>query len=398
MKLRNRRLALGLALLGLVGCAVGLVIAQPSLQPATQPTMATPPTAPAHASSSAPMQSAVQPVSATAPTSAAQPAQPQQLPATLAPPPVINGKEHAAGEQGIHPVYTEAAGQPAENTTSRSEPAISLEWIGPATAKVGQAVTYQLIVKNISLNPVQQVMVHATIPAGATVNAAEPKGKVDGNTMSWEMGTMEPRQEKRVDLQLTPTGTGTIPCQATVTLTGTSTTQLRVYEPKLAIKAAAPEKVIVGDPATVGLTVTNPGDAIAEHVKVVANLSEGLEHARGNSVEFDLGNLAPNETRTVYVLCGAKEAGSQKCEATASAEPKLVAHDSATVDVLVPKIDLTVTGPGLRYLDRHAIYTFRVSNPGTAAASQVRLLNEIPQGFAFAAASADGRHVFVSGR
>src|SRR5262249_3923452 len=52
--------------------------------------------------------------------------------------------------------------------------------------------------------------------------------------------------------------------------------------------------------------------------------------------------------------------------------------------------------PGLRYLDRHALMTFKVSNPGTAPANGVTLINQIPQGFKFASASNDGRHDFAS--
>lgn len=416
---RNRRLALGLAVVGLVGCAVGLVIAQPSLHPQPQP-VAQPQLQPApqivNMSSSGqpapqvvtmpssgpgmpssgpamqvqyeaqPMQVQVQPT---------QPqAQPRQLPTHLAPPPTITSSDAPA----VRPVYAESS--PAQmgdsNPTGRQEPSVSIEWIGPATAKVNQAVSYQVIVKNISVAPLQQVMVKASVPAGATVNATEPKAKQEGDCLVWDMGTMEARQEKRLDIQLTPNSTGTIACQAMVTITGTSTARLQIHEPKLAIKAAAPEKVIVGDPATVGLTVTNPGDAVAERVKIVANLSEGLKHARGALVEFDLGNLAPKETRTVYVLCGAEAPGTQKCEATVVGEPKLQGSDTANIDVLVPKIEVNVAGPGMRYLDRHAVYTFKVTNPGTATANHVRLINEVPQGFTFASASGDGRHDFVS--
>jgi uncharacterized repeat protein (TIGR01451 family) len=405
MKPRNRRLALGLAMLGLVGCAVGLVIAQPSLQqpsapPAAQPQpsgpMMAPQGPPTYAPTYATPAPAIQPAAAS--VQVAQPASPppHMLPKQIAPPPVITSGE------AVRPVYAESGSeQIVENPTGRIEPSVSIEWIGPATAKVNQPVSYQVIIKNICISPVQNVTVKANVPPGAIVNATEPKAmnqksSAEGETLAWDIGTLEPRQEKRLDLQITPSATGTIACQAIVTITGASTARLQVHEPKLAIKAAAPDKVIVGDPATVGLTVTNPGDAVAERVKVTATLTDGLEHARGNVVEFDLGNLAPKETRTVYVLCGAKTPGSQKCEATVTGDPKLMATDTAVVEVMVPKIELTVNGPGMRYLDRHAVYTFQVTNPGTATANHVRLVDEVPQGFTFAAASGDGRHDFVS--
>jgi uncharacterized repeat protein (TIGR01451 family) len=288
------------------------------------------------------------------------------------------------------------AGQSNENPTGRQEPAVSLEWVGPSIAKVGQSVTYQIIVKNISPSRVHQVIVRNRVPPGVTVSATEPKATTEGNLLSWNLGTMEPRQEQRLDLQLVPAVTGNVTCHAFVTLTGSSTARLEVHEPKLALKATAPAKVVTGDPATVMLTVSNPGDATADFVKVKAVLSEGLEHANGKTVDFDLGSLAPKESRTVLVLCGAKGVGEQRCEAVATAEPKLTAQDTATIECLTPRVDLAVSGPGMRYLDRHAIYTFKVTNPGTAPANHVTLADQIPLGFKVVAASGGGRHDFVS--
>jgi uncharacterized repeat protein (TIGR01451 family) len=287
-------------------------------------------------------------------------------------------------------------GQTNDNPTGRQEPAISIEWIGPPAAKVGQSVTYQIIVKNICASRVYQVVLHVRMPEGANVTAAEPKPVTEDHMWLWNIGTMEPRDEKRIDLQLVPGGTGTMACHAFVSFTGLSTARLEVRKPKLTIKTAAPKNVIAGDPATIMVTVANPGDATAESVKVKAILSDGLEAANGKMVEFDLGNLGPNDSRNVFVLCGARAAGEQKCEAIATADPKLTAEETTTIDVLKPVVQLTVTGPGMRYLDRHAVYTFKVSNPGTATANHVNLINEVPLGFKFVAASGGGRHDFVS--
>src|SRR5439155_14588559 len=125
-------------------------------------------------------------------------------------------------------------------------------------------------------------------------------------------------------------------------------------------------KILLGDVATVTLTVTNPGDGSADRVKVKAALPEGLEHARGRLVEFDLGNLGPNETRSVQLVCATKTGGEQKCDAIATAEGNLKCEDAAVFEVILPRVALVVNGPKLRYLDRKAIYTFKIVNPGSA--------------------------------
>jgi uncharacterized repeat protein (TIGR01451 family) len=273
------------------------------------------------------------------------------------------------------------AGPTNDNPTDRQEPGVSLEWIGPNPVRLGQPVICQIIVKNIGTSCVRQLSVRARIPEGVSVNATEPKAVTEDKYLVWNLGTMQVRQEKRLDLQVVPEARGKLAFPAFVTFTGCSTARLEVREPKLVVKAMAQREATVGDPATVTATVTNPGDATADHVKVRAVLDDGLEHARGKIVDFDLDSLAPHESRTVLVLCGARTPGTQKCDIQATADPKLSAQDAVSVEVVSPKLDVVVTGPGLRYLDRHAVYLLRVTNTGTAVAHHVSMTDLVPLGF-----------------
>ena len=187
---------------------------------------------------------------------------------------------------------------------------------------------------------------------------------------------------------------GDVAPQAWVTFTGSSVTSFKVREPKLTVKTSAPEKVMIGDVAAFTITVSNPGDGSAEKVKIHANLSEGLEHARAPKVDFDIGDLAAGDTRSVTLICGTKTGGMQHCEATAEADGGLKSQDTANVDVIMPRLDLALEGPGLRYLERKAIYTLKVTNPGDAAASNVTVSDVVPAGFKVLAASDGGRHDF----
>jgi uncharacterized repeat protein (TIGR01451 family) len=286
--------------------------------------------------------------------------------------------------------------QTNDNPTGRQEPAISLEWIGPPTAKLGQPVTYEIVVKNVSSIALHQIAVRLRMPAGFTVQATEPKALAEPSGLSWELGTMQSRQEKRLDLQLLPETKGDLACQALVTFTGSSSARIRVREPKLVVKASGPDKVLLGDVATVSLMVTNPGDGTADQVKIKASLPEGLEHARGRVIEFEVGNLGPNESRSVQLVCATKSGGEQKCDVVALAEGNLKAEDSAVFEVILPRIDLAINGPKLRYLDRKAVYVLKLANPGSAPANNVTVSDQIPEGFKFLSASDGGRHDFAT--
>ena len=76
------------------------------------------------------------------------------------------------------------------------------------------------------------------------------------------------------------------------------------------------------------MTVSNPGDHPAEHVRIAAVLGEGLESVRGNNLNFDLGMLAPGETPYSHPALRDQGAGPQKCEAFADADGGLKAGDS----------------------------------------------------------------------
>jgi uncharacterized repeat protein (TIGR01451 family) len=280
----------------------------------------------------------------------------------------------------------------ADNPTGRQEPSVSIEWVGSGVAKVGQASDFTLMVRNTCNIPVQQVAVRVRIPAGLTVQSTEPRAANEGGVLLWDIGTMMAKQERPLQMKLQANVKGDVTPQAWVTFTGSSVMRIRVREPKLTLKASAPDKALVGDPAAFTLTVSNPGDGSADQVKIQAMLSEGLEHARGNKIDFDIGNLAAGESRNVTLLCATRIGGVQKCEAVAVAEGGLSARDTAALNVIMPRLDLQLVGPHLRYLDRKAIYTLKVTNPGDAPASNVTVADVVPAGFKVLAASDGGRH------
>src|SRR5262249_42283832 len=154
----------------------------------------------------------------------------------------------------------------------------------------------------------------------------------DGGILAWDLGSLAPTQERRIELQVVPESRTPFSCQAQATFTAVSSLNVQVREPKLALKAAAQEKVILGDTATVALTVTNAGDGLAERVKVKAVLPEGMEHARGKQVEVELGNLVAGESRTVQMVCLTRAAGAHAVECSATAEAGLTAQDVARLE------------------------------------------------------------------
>jgi uncharacterized repeat protein (TIGR01451 family) len=378
--------------------AIALAQGPGNTPPAPAPVAPAPfPVLPVNSGSERPGPAPVMPAQpGTVPTPVA-PAVPQ--PATPAPNPQAQGAAAQPAPAADQPQPAAPAADAAldpGNPTGRQEPAVSIEWMGPATAKVGQPTDYTVLVRNACNIPVQQVLVRVRLSTGASVIATEPNAVTEDNILMWEVGTLLPKQEKTLQMRLMSPARGDVAAQAWVTFTGSTAMRIKVREPKLAVKATAPDKVMVGDTTSFTLTVSNPGDGMAEMVKLHADLSDGLENPRGKKVDYDLGNLNPGESRSVVVICNAKGAGEQSCFAAAEADIGLKAQDKAVANVIMPRLDLEVKGPKLRYLDRKAVYTFKVTNPGDAPAVNVTLTDALPAGFKFVQADMGGRHDFAT--
>jgi uncharacterized repeat protein (TIGR01451 family) len=338
--------------------------------------------------------------SETKPSPAADSATPSQLPPIpglpLVPDAVKPTTPAAQSVTQLKPVQATEEAKPAELNpelpAGRQDSAISMEWVAPAVAKIGVAQGYVLALRNAGTTPVQEVLVRVSIPAGMRMDSSEPKGDVENNVHVWRVGTMMPHQDKNLQMKLVADARGDVTPKAWVTFTGMTLLRVKVREPKLVAQVAAPEKVMIGDPAAFTLTVSNPGDGQADQVKIHAKISDGLEHGRGSEVNFDIGNLAAGESRSVQMICGTRAGGVQKCACLAEAEGGLAAGNTVSVNVVSPRLDLQVVGPGLRYLDRKALYTLRVMNQGDAAATNVTVADVVPAGFKVLAATDGGRH------
>jgi uncharacterized repeat protein (TIGR01451 family) len=235
-------------------------------------------------------------------------------------------------------------------------------------------------------------MLRVRIPTGMMVVSSEPRGLSEGNVFAWELGVLMPNQEKTIHMRLQAETRGDFVPQAWVTFTGTSMAKVLVRDPRLVLRSSATDRVMVGETATFTFTVSNTGDGPMEMVRFFALLGEGLEHSRGRRVDFEVGNLSPGESRNVQIICGTRGGGEQRCEGHAEAEGGMKIQHTATVHVVMPRLDLAIIGPGLRYLDRKATYTLKLTNPGDAPATNVSVTDTLPAGLKYLSASDGGRH------
>jgi uncharacterized repeat protein (TIGR01451 family) len=281
-------------------------------------------------------------------------------------------------------------------SSGKTEQVVSVEWVGPPETRIGKPAEYEIVVHNHGDEAVRDVFVENIVPAGMRVVSVEPRALQENDRQGWNVGALEPDEERRLRMSMVADQRGEFSFQASVTAKTVHTAAFRATEPMLAVRATAAEKLMVGETLTTMVEVSNPGDGPTEGVVLKVTFSDGLRHEKGKELTIDVGTVDAGETRTVEVVCTPVGGGKQTLQIEAVGGGDLTAEASAQTQVCEPSLELAIVGPSLRYLDRSATYTVKVSNPGDAAAENVKVSAVIPAGFRFTGSSAGGRHDFAT--
>lgn len=302
--------------------------------------------------------------------------------------------QHVRSEgRSVEPASTgvvRSAGGPVE--TGPQTPQVTVEWVKKSDINVGQECVVHLVVKNTGVIPASQVEVDALFPPTIRLTAVEPKPVAATHRLTWSFPLLAPGAEKSIEVKMIPSRRGDLGTTAQVRFTGTAAAVFKVEEPLLKVALKGPAEVMIGDPASQFVMVSNPGTGVAQDVKIVAQLDEGLEYPRSEKLEMAVGSLAPGETRTVRLPLTAIKGGKFAVRVSATSEGDLTAEAESTVNVIAPSLTVAVDGPGLRYKGRSAKYVLTVKNDGTVPNNNVRVTQSVAAGFRFISADRGGKY------
>ncbi|NOX54378.1 MAG: DUF11 domain-containing protein [Planctomycetes bacterium] len=279
---------------------------------------------------------------------------------------------------------------PATKNYGSYAPTIKLQWIKRSEITVGQPCRVELQVSNTGEAPAEDLIVAAYFPSSVRLTQATPEPIDNGDHLSWNIDSLAPGSSERMQVELIPIRRGDLDLTALVRFTASSSTALTVEEPLLALEMKGPTEVLVGDPASQIVTVSNPGTGVAHNVVLEVQVPDGLEHPRGRHLMMELGSLGPGESRMVRLSLAAVAGGTKTLELHARSDGGLSETVSTQITVIAPSLKLAVEGPGLRYVGRRARYTVTVSNDGGAATNNVRVTHQLPSGFRFIEADNGG--------
>jgi uncharacterized repeat protein (TIGR01451 family) len=275
----------------------------------------------------------------------------------------------------------------------RQQPTIVMEKRAPVEIQVGQPAQFELVIQNPGQTVAHHVIITDQIPEGTRfVDSVPPPTEHEGDLVAWQIEQLAPGDTATIAIQLLPLTEGEIGSVAQVSFQAQASVRTRCTKPELVVEQRVPEKVLIGEEAIIQIAVMNQGSGAATKILLEENVPAGLAHAAGKELEYEIGTLQPGETRRLELTLKAVQAGLVENRLTVRAANGLAVEHAATFEVTAPQLQVDLTGPKRRYVDREVTYQVGVGNPGTAMASQVALVAHLPKGLKFVSTGGQGQY------
>lgn len=221
-----------------------------------------------------------------------------------------------------------AAESNATNTVVK-QPVLTITKKGNERVVIGRPVNFTITVANTGDAAAADTIIKDPIPASATFVSATEGGKVDGNAVMWNVGTLAPGASKTVNVSLSVAATANISNTATVSAkcaspaSATAGTQVAGVPAILLEVVDDPDAVEVGGQVTYTIEVTNQGSAPGTNIKIVAALEDFEQFiscggatagtSDGKTVTFaPLASLAPKAKTSWKVVVKGVKAGDTR--------------------------------------------------------------------------------------
>jgi uncharacterized repeat protein (TIGR01451 family) len=272
-------------------------------------------------------------------------------------------------------------------------PHLELEKIAPDEVQVGKPARFELRVRNSGTAAAHDVTIQDEIPQGARLLGTTPQAsRGSRGELVWAIGTLQAGAETTVRLELLPMTEGELGSVARVRFAAEASVRTRATKPQLALVVEVPTEVMIGEMLPLKIRVSNPGSGVATDVVLNEHVPAALQHEAGPELEYEIGTLAPGETREIELELKTVKPGPVLNMLSVRGAGQLHVEHRSPLTVLAPALDVALEGPKRRYLDRQASYTVWVSNPGTANAEEVELSAVLPAGLEFVSANNAGQY------
>ena len=297
----------------------------------------------------------------------------------VAKPQVSVGREAIRDQQ----VLPTAANVPALEKASIkiAAPAIEVVTVGPQTIGVNKASEYKVVVRNNSSIRAERILVGVNMPTWVDIEnlslTSGGKEITDGEGQArlvWSVDQVPGNSSQTMTISAVPRKAEIFDVDVEWTLVPlVGKASIRVTEPKLEMSISGPKEVQYGETALYHVAVRNPGSGAAENVSVMLPEALGGERAT-------LGLIPPGKEKHFQVELLARAAGDLNLVATAAAEGNLKAEAEQALIVRRAALELSMTGPALKYAGGVSKYSVTLTNTGDATATELDAGVALPSG------------------
>lgn len=293
---------------------------------------------------------------------------------------------HAEGEIGSVARVVFCADASVRTISTR--PRLVIEAAAPKRVLIGEQVTLSITISNPGTGAASGVVLEEQVPPGLQ--------HVAGAELEYEIGRLQPKESKTLELTLLATRPGAVSnvliVRADAGLRVEEKVDIEVVAPELDLVLKGPQRRYLERKATYTLSVSNPGTAGAEGVKLAVFLPRGLKFVEADNnghyepetraVHWTLAELPAKEMGTVELTTMPVESGRQKLRFRGTAvkvppiekEKPVVIEGIAAMLFEVRDVDDPIEVGG------QTTYEIRVLNQGSKAAMNIRLTVLLPPG------------------
>lgn len=280
-------------------------------------------------------------------------------------------------------------------TTNVVEPALALTKTATAEALACDQIVIRYLVENTGSGPASNVVIKDTLPEGL----AMPNGS---RSVNIPVGNLSAGESKAYEVVAEASRTGEFSSGAVATADAgleaeADATNTVVTQPELAVAVDCTELQFLRRNFTYNYTIENNGDGVANAATASATIPQGTTVARmsdggrvvGNSVVWDFGSMEAGSSRDFSMTLSASSIGSYTSSVTANADCADSVSDSCTTEIqgipasLLEVVDITDPVE----VGQQTTYIITVTNQGTAADTNIRIVTTLPAEQSFVSAT-----------
>lgn len=268
--------------------------------------------------------------------------------------------------------------------SSNGAPLIEIETIGPKKLVVGQESVYKVVVRNEGKQTAHKLVVTTDIPESVAASSMDVQvgaaniensdERTNAKRCVWNVGSLDPKQERTLSLKLTPTKRVAFELISNFEYERSSARAgVEVQEPILEALIEGRDSIEWGVEDKFRVRLRNVGNGDAENVELFVSTGE-------NKASQKLGVLKAGEEKTIETSIKTVADDYFSIDVSATAAYGVKTSASKKIGVLRGKLDVEVEAPELQFVEGEFDAKIRVRNNGDATLQHVDVVAQIPEG------------------